>query len=86
MTGLDVFDKPVLSQQCIDFAFALHVVDVSDFVDPLSCAQFFSCRGLEITPSPGSQVFGFTDVYHHPGCIFHQVDTWRLRKFTNFFG
>ena len=86
MPGLDVLDQAILGQQSVDFAGALHVIDVGDLVDPLCRPRLFLGRGLKITTSPGSQVLCLADVDDHPGGVFHQVDAGRLREFTDFLG
>ena len=66
VTRLDVFDESVFGQQCVDFALALHEVDIGDLADPFGGSGFLGGSRLEVAPGSRPKVFGFADVDHDP--------------------
>ena len=83
VTWLDVFDESVFGQQRVDFAVAFHEVDIGDLADPFGGSGFLGGGRLEVASGSRPKVFGFADVDHHPGGVFHQVDAGSLRKISD---
>ena len=66
VTRLDVFNESVFGQQRVDFAVALHEVDIGDLADPFGGSGFLGGGRLEVASGSRPEVFGFADVDHHP--------------------